>query len=823
MTTQYPEIQDLDELFGFAEARKRAEEAAENEDIYNEPNFIQRRVFINHIDKFNGKHLAVFLSEQVFGSKQIPDDFQATEEEVPEEDDEQEVLEEEEDVELEQPVGGKYEVIGSLYKYFHKPPEEVLFTTDEQDGNFITNVMKCGFVVYDITQDPNEIPKALSTLTEISNEVEKIKLPAKSKKPQDIRVFILISNIVTWALTKPIDPEDPSLPFTENDFRKRRVHPNFKTYIDCEREVMMIGRKNKEKLKTYVICAGIIYGMEEEDLIFFFKLAWYNEKELPIFKQGKNVLPLIHIKDLAKVLFCLMEKTPSKPQLILAVEQTPSNFKQIVKALSKAMGSGRTKTVSAEEAFLYKEMTQNLYDRYTLNLTMEPGCIIDQLEIEWTNELNLAENIKNIVKEFKQTRGLTPVRIIIHGPPAAGKTRIAKQLANYYGSHYVNIKTLIEETIQEYKDAIEREKARIQAKEEKDATKEEGAEEDEGVEEEEDEEEDAGVDIEELNEKIKNIETAIAENENGKLPEEQITELLRSYLGSNKAQNQGYVLDGYPKTIDQATELFAVTEPGDDEEILEEEEGGFGPRSPLLPDFVVSLEATDEFLCERVMVLPEEEIQGTHYAEVPMLRRLAEFRTNNTDDNTPLNFFNELEIHPVVLNVMEDKSENMDNIMKILFTRFGPAKGFPLTPEEEEELLRLEHEKQKLLELENKMKRELLEKQAVAEHQIKMEQWTEILEQLQREEEKLLIAQAEPLRNYLLKFIFPTLAKGLVETARVRPDDPVDFLAEYLFKENPEGHMFDPSYTREGKRILDNFSDTVDKNIENLSGTDPEQ
>lgn len=51
-----------------------------------------------------------------------------------------------------------------------------------------------------------------------------------------------------------------------------------------------------------------------------------------------------------------MEKLPKK-QYILAVEQTPSKLKQIVKALSKTMGSGKVKDVVAEEAFLYKEIT----------------------------------------------------------------------------------------------------------------------------------------------------------------------------------------------------------------------------------------------------------------------------------------------------------------------------------------------------------------------------------------------------------------------------------------------------------------------------------
>lgn len=78
---------------------------------------------------------------------------------------------------------------------------------------------------------------------------------------------------------------------------------------------------------------------------------------------------------------------------------------------------------------------------------MEPGYIVESLALRWQNELSLADNMKNIVEEFKMERNLLPIHIIIHGPPSVGKTRLAKKLCDYYGSHYVSVKTMIEETI----------------------------------------------------------------------------------------------------------------------------------------------------------------------------------------------------------------------------------------------------------------------------------------------------------------------------------------------------------------------------------------
>ena len=46
-----------------------------------------------------------------------------------------------------------------------------------------------------------------------------------------------------------------------------------------------------------------------------------------------------------------------------------------------------------------------------------------------------------------------------------------------------------------------------------------------------------------------------------------------------------------------------------------------------------------------------------------------------------------------------------------------------------------------------------------------------------REEEKATLeTQSLPLRNYLMKFVMPTLTEGLVEVCKVKPDDPVDYL-----------------------------------------------
>lgn len=80
--------------------------------------------------------------------------------------------------------------------------------------------------------------------------------------------------------------------------------------------------------------------------------------------------------------------------------------------------------------------------------------------------------------------------------------------------------------------------------------KEEKVKDEEEGEEEEEEEDDEGK-LEEWLEQVREIENAMAESANEKLPDAYVIKLMKSFLASNICLNQGYVLDGYPKTMEQ--------------------------------------------------------------------------------------------------------------------------------------------------------------------------------------------------------------------------------------------------------------------------------
>lgn len=64
----------------------------------------------------------------------------------------------------------------------------------------------------------------------------------------------------------------------------------------------------------------------------------------------------------------------------------------------------------------------------------------------------------------------------------------------------------------------------------------------------------------------------------------------------------------------------------------------------FLPEYVFSLDATDEFLKERARGLPQSVAEEMHYTQDEFLQRLSIYRDANME--TVLDYFDELEIHP---------------------------------------------------------------------------------------------------------------------------------------------------------------------------------
>ncbi|NXF91297.1 KAD7 kinase, partial [Eubucco bourcierii] len=702
-----------------------------------------RRVFLNHLDSYCGLNVGEYLSKCIVGAslESLREEEKENEEEESENNSSAEVSS--------GPKEGIYQIVGTLSKPESAKPsfaEETYANSSREE--LLSHLLECEIVLYNITEDANQIEEATWAASALHMEIEHFATP---------KLFILISTIMSWAKSKPPHPEDPEIPFTEEEYCKRKPHPNFVDHINAEKLVLKLGKTNKRKFSTYVIASGHQYGAGEEIFHYFFKTGWLSETPtIPVFGHGNNFIPTIHVVDLAAVVQNIADRRP-KSRYVLAVDASMHTLQELIKCISKNVGPGKIENIPKENAFLSKELTQMHLDMLLVNLRMESLFLNEIFNIKWVAQAGLVENIEQIIKEYKQSRGLLPLKIYIHGPPGVGKSTIAEELCKHYKLHHININDVISETIANLE--------RIVASKETDS--------DHVEEKGENNEEEEGVNVETTHELLATVRQSM-ENA-GHLDDQYIVQFIKDKLKSMPCRNQGYVLDGFPETYEQAKALFNLEK---ENEEIKRKISKFNKL--IIPEFVISLTASDEFLINRIINLPEKIVAGTHYTQDRFLQSLSLFREFNTDDTTVLNYFDELEIHPQFIDVSKFEDPENRFILKEIIKEIGEPRNYGLTDEEKEELEHKAAEERIIKEAQEKAEQELKEAKERDERMANWEEWNKNLEEVKRQEQELLEAQSIPLRNYLMKNVMPTLMQGINECCRIRPDDPVDFLVRQL-------------------------------------------
>jgi len=686
------------------------------------------------VDSYTGGIISKVFSTSAVG---------ATLEEVDEDDDTGSVHSETNEA---PPIENCFQVFGTISDKSKQKPdwvEELYEASDKEE--FLNKVKTCDIIIYDIISQPSQVDEASWVVSALHAQLDTF----ASQK-----IFICLSTVLTWAKSKPVDEDDPEVPFTEEDYRRRKPHPNFKTHISAEKLVIKLGKTNKSKLITYVVAAGLTYGNGEELFHYLFKSAWLG-KDLQCFGSGSNVVPTIHIKDLSCVLLNIADQRP-RVRYLLAVDDANSTLDEIVQTVSRCLGNDKVKHIHEENALLEKSIEQADFDMLLVNLRMDSTYIKENMNIKWIAEGGLCATIDTVIKEYKQTRGLLPMRTCVLGPPASGKSTVVRQLCEHFKLHHIKIQDVIKEAI----DDLEKLAARVDQ---------------------EDNEED-DIKAQEAQDMLEDL-IQSKEKNNGRYEDQYILKFYKDKLHSMPCQNQGFILDGFPKTYEQAKELFAADKDDDDNDDNEN-----SPKfdQNTMPEVVISLDAPDDFLKNRVMNLPESVVAGTHNTEEGLLRRLAEFRAVNTEDETVLNYFDELEVHPDHIDICPDTDENMKQTVEKIIEIMGNPRNYGPTPEELAEIERKETEKRLEQERKAREEKEEREKQEAEERAKNLEEWRAKLNEVKKQEEELLETQSIPLRNYLMKHVMPTLTMGLIECCKQRPDDPVDFLAEFLFENNPQ-------------------------------------
>uniref|UniRef100_A0A8C2PR00 Adenylate kinase 7a n=1 Tax=Cyprinus carpio TaxID=7962 RepID=A0A8C2PR00_CYPCA len=611
-----------------------------------------KRVFLNNIDSYSSKYIAQFLSSCIVGES-LNDG---------EEEDKHELSSE----------AARFQIIGTVA---NKEAKKLRFASDQywslSREELLQCLMQCDVIVYNITEHNDLIDEATWAISALHSEIEHFGSP---------KTFILLSTIMTWAMTKPADPDEPDIPLTEDDYKRRRPHPNFKEHTSTEKLVLKLGKTKKSKLATYVVTSGLQYGMGENIFHFFFKTAWLGElSSVPVFGPGTNVIPAIHIHDLARVVQNIIDHKP-KTHYFIAVDDSKNTFEDIVKAIASTLGSGKTENIPKEDDYGTKAITETDLLYLSVNLRTESVFLNDRLNVHWDCESGIVDNILQVVEEYKQARQLLPIKICLLGPPAVGKSSAAVKLCRYYKLHHIDVN----ETINEKEELLEGN--------EKTSENEEML---------------VGAEAQ-----LKTLKNNMVQND-GQLDDQHVMHIIREKLNSKPCRNQGYVLDGYPKTYTQARELF------------------------------------------------HGQLYSLKQKPLNVNKNLAKFRETLAEDESVLDYFDYLEIHPEHIDkliVMKQDCENVDTVEKIIKT-VGPPKNYGPSPEEmEEERKRKEDERH--LQLKQEENRNMAE--------------------VKKQETELLETRSVPMRHYLMKYVMPTVIQGLMDCCKVKPDDPVDFLVTLL-------------------------------------------
>ncbi|XP_056333136.1 adenylate kinase 7 [Danio aesculapii] len=686
-----------------------------------------RRVFINNVDTYTSKNIARFLDLCVVGASLV---F-AGEADVEEEDDRLH----DDQAEIKDRT---FQIVGTVSS---QTEEKCSFIAEQYSHHtkreeLLHHLLKCDVIIYDVTQHADQIDEAQWAVSALHEEMDKFSAP---------KIFILVSTVLTWAMTKPADKDYPETPLTDSYYRRRKAHPNFYKHIRLEKHVVKLGKTKSSQFSTYVVASGLQYGMEEHVFHLFFKMSWMGEvSHVPIFGDGSNIIPTIHINDLAGIIQNVLDHKP-KVQYFVAVDDSKNTMEDIIKAITLMLGPGKTLKVSKEEIYLIQNLTQTEIDSLLVNLPIEAPYLKDKFNIQWVSEAGMVENIEQVIEEYKESRGLLPIRMCIVGPPAVGKSTVAEKICKHYNLHHIKLKEAIAEALENLELCVR-------------------------TEDEENDQDDAQEFLDTLKENM---------NENGgRLDDQYVIRIMKDKLRTKPCMNQGFVLDGFPKTCEQAKELFT----GDEEpEDLESKHA-----TKIIPEFVFSVNATDDFLKTRVLNLPETVVEGTSYMPEQFLQRLARFRERNLEDETPLNYFEDLEIHPEHLEITSDNDNEYQLIIDKICKKVGKPRNYgPILEEVEEEKRRQVKERLKE-QAEQRAEEEQREEEEAQHRDQRWGEWSQHLVEVKRQELDLLESQSEPLRDYLMQDVMPTLTQGLIECCRLRPDDPIDFLAEYLLQNNPE-------------------------------------